>query len=59
MKFSINKKLMVKVIVFFVITTIIAVGYWVYVDTNKRKEQEMLRLVQEVNSSILSVGNNP
>ncbi|NNP73238.1 hypothetical protein A7P53_11755 [Acinetobacter defluvii] len=59
MKFSINKKLMVKVIVFFVITAIIAVGYWVYVDTNKRKEQEMLRLAQEANSSILSVGNNP
>lgn len=50
---------MVKVIVFFVITAIIAVGYWVYVDTNKRKEQEMLRLAQEANSSILSVGNNP
>ncbi|AWL28497.1 hypothetical protein DJ533_07935 [Acinetobacter defluvii] len=59
MKFSINKKLMVKVIVFFVITAIIAVGYWVYVDTNKRKEQEMLRLAQEADSSILSVGNNP
>lgn len=59
MKFSINKKLMVKVIVFFLITAIIAVGYWVYVDTNKRKEQEMLRLAQEADSSILSVRNNP
>ncbi len=50
---------MVKVIVLLCITSIIAVGYWVYVDTNNRKEQEMLRLIQEANSSILSVENNP
>lgn len=59
MKFTITKKLMFKIAALFFITTIFAVGYWTYIDTNKRKEQNMLKLIQEANKTILTVENNP
>ncbi|WP_174492971.1 hypothetical protein [Acinetobacter sp. Marseille-Q1623] len=50
---------MFKITALFFITTIFAVGYWTYIDTNKRKEQNMLKLIQEANKTILTVENNP
>ena len=50
---------MVKIITLFSITAILLVGYWAYIDSNKRKEQNMLQLIQEANKTILTVGNNP
>lgn len=59
MKFTKNKNLMVKLIVLCSLSSLFIVGYWTYIDTNKRKEQEMLKLIQEANKNILSVENNP
>lgn len=50
---------MVKIITLFSITSILLVGYWAYIDSNKRKEQNMLQLIQEANKTILTVENNP
>lgn len=54
-----NRKLMVKIIVLFSLSSLFLVGYWTYIDTNKRKQQDMLKLIQEANKNILSVENNP
>lgn len=50
---------MVKIITLLSVVCIFAVGYWAYIDTNKRKEQNLLKLIQEANKTILTVENNP
>ncbi|MBJ9954653.1 MULTISPECIES: hypothetical protein [unclassified Acinetobacter] len=50
---------MVKLITLTVFVGIIFLGYFTYVDTQQKKQQEMLNIIKEANLTIKNVEANP
>jgi preprotein translocase subunit YajC len=50
---------MVKLITLTVFVGIILLGYFTYVDSQQRKQQEMLNIIKEANLTIKNVEANP
>ncbi|MCX5466892.1 hypothetical protein [Acinetobacter nematophilus] len=50
---------MVKLITLTVFIGIILLGYFTYVDSQQRKQQEMLNIIKEANLTIKNVEANP
>ncbi|WP_445115813.1 hypothetical protein [Acinetobacter sp. WZC-1] len=50
---------MTKIIVLVMLTVTVLLGYVAYIDSEKKKHREMLKIIEDANQSIHEAENNP
>lgn len=50
---------MVKLVTFFVFSSVIFLGYFSYVDSQQKKQQEMQNIIKDANLTIRKIESNP